>query len=313
MKSLNYYGKPILICGPTASGKSALGLAIAERIDGCIINADALQVYDTWRVLTARPSVEDEIRAPHFLYGHVPIKETYSVGGWLRDLENTLKQNKRRPVIIGGTGLYFSSLTKGLAAIPETPEEIRERGNMIRNRSNTEEFIAYLSEKDPETLAGVDVNNAMRLQRAWEVLETTGRGLASWQSDTSDPLLNLGETTPIVLNSNPEWLNRRIGKRFDAMVDQGALDECHDVLAKGWDATLPSSRALGAQELISYLAGDLTLEQAKERATIATRQFAKRQRTWFRSKMKDWTQIALDDATNVDQLADFVVSNGNPT
>ena len=313
MKSRNYSEKPILICGPTASGKSALGLAIAERIDGCIINADALQIYDAWSVLTARPSVEDENRAPHFLYGHVPFKETYSVGGWLRDLENILNHIDRRPIIVGGTGLYFSSLTKGLAEIPETPMEIRERGNVIRNRSNTEEFIAYLSEKDPKTLAGVDANNAMRLQRAWEVLVTTGRGLASWQMDTPDPPLNLGETTPIVLNSRAEWLNRRIEKRFDAMVDQGALDECRKAVEKGWDTTLPSSRALGAQELVSFFAGDLTLDQAKEKATIATRQFAKRQRTWFRSKMKDWQQIALDDATNVDQLADFVVSNGNPT
>ena len=313
MKSPHYSGKPILICGPTASGKSALGLAIAEKIDGCVINADALQVYDTWRVLTARPSIEEEKRAPHHLYGHVPLKETYSVGAWLRDLEGVLIQTNHRPIIIGGTGLYFSNLTNGLAAIPETPEQIRARGNDIRIRSNTEEFIAYLSKNDPETLVGIDVKNAMRLQRAWEVFETTGRGLASWQADMPEPLLSLKETTAIVLNSKPEWLNRRIAKRFDAMVDQGALNECREVLEKGWDATLPSSRALGAQELISYLAGELSLEEAKEKATIATRQFAKRQRTWFRSKMKDWTQVELNDETNVDQLADFVLSNGNPT
>ena len=313
MKSPHYSGKPILICGPTASGKSALGLAIAEKIDGCVINADALQVYDTWRVLTARPCIEEEKRVPHHLYGHVPLKETYSVGTWLRDLEGVLKHTNRRPIILGGTGLYFSSLTNGLAAIPETPEEVRDRGNDIRTRSNAEEFIAYLSKNDPETLVDMDVKNAMRLQRAWEVFETTGRGLASWQADTPEPLLSLKETTAIVLNSKPEWLNRRIETRFDVMVDQGALDECREVLEKGWDATLPSSRALGAQELISYLSGDLSLEEAKEKATIATRQFAKRQRTWFRSKMKDWTQVELNEETNVDQLADLVLSNGNPT
>lgn len=302
-------GKPILICGPTASGKSALGIEIAKKCGGSIINADALQVYDTWRVLTARPSKEDENAVKHHLYGHVPLTKTYSVGAWLRDVIEVLRENERPVIILGGTGLYFSALTSGLAEIPETPNHIRERGNEIRNATYGVEFIEYLSTYDPETLAKTDQDNPMRLQRAWEVHQATGRGLASWQEDTPPPLIPIEDAAPFILNSSPDWLNSRIAHRFDNMVSSGALDECREVMKLGWNPTLPSSRALGARELISYIIGDCTLEVAKESATIATRQFAKRQRSWFRNKMQDWQQVSLDDTTDISTLADRILAN----
>ena len=290
--------KPILICGPTASGKSALGMAIATQIGGCVINADALQVYDTWRVLSARPSVIDEQHVWHQLYGHVAGDIHYSVGAWLRDVKSqmeALASTSHTPIILGGTGLYFSALTQGLAQIPDIPAEIRLEGDRMRNSSQTAEFIEKLQKSDPQTLANIDQNNPMRLQRAWEVWESTNKGLFAWQKNTPAPLIALENAIPIVLNASTGWLNKRISGRFEQMINDGAITECQAVLEKGWDRALPSSRALGAAEIIAYLQGEISLEQAKEKASIATRQFAKRQRTWFRSKMKLWQHIDIEE------------------
>lgn len=305
------FGKPILICGPTASGKSALGLEIAKVCGGSIVNADALQVYDTWRVLTARPNDEDEKSVNHCLYGHVSLETTYSVGAWLRDVTEISNSSDRPLIVLGGTGLYFSALTSGLAEIPETPVHIRELGNEIRNACQGADFITYLASNDPETLAKADQDNPMRLQRAWEVHQTTGRGLASWQKDTPPPLIPIEDATTVVLNSSPDWLNSRIARRFDNMVSGGALDECREVIKNGWNPSLPSSRALGARELVSYIHGECTLDAAKESATIATRQFAKRQRSWFRNKMSGWQQYSLDDSTDISALANRILQSAN--
>ncbi len=309
---MNTRPKPFLICGPTASGKSALGMALARRTGGVIVNADALQVYDCWRVLTARPSVEDETEITHRLYGHIKRRARYSAGAWLRDVDRIFAGIADRPLIIlGGTGLYFMALTQGLTDIPETPADIRTEGDKMRKRANVTEFIVYLKKHDPETLNKTDRMNAMRLQRAWEVHRATGRGLASWQKDTPPPLVPLEDSHAISLNSNVKWLNERIARRFEAMLEQGALQECEQALAEGWDPALPSSRALGAPELVAYLRGETSLEDARERATIATRQFAKRQRTWFRNKMKTWQQIKLGDKTDIEMLAERI-QNGRP-
>jgi len=275
--------QPVLIAGPTASGKSALALQIAEQQGGVIINADAIQVFANWRVLTARPSVEDESRARHLLYGHVNADAEYSVGHWLRDVK-PLIDGQARPIIVGGTGLYFSALTHGLAEIPPTPPEIRAQANTIVSDKGYEVLLAEL---DSATAERIDRQNPMRVQRAWEVLRTTGRPLADWQDATPPPLLPLGDTIPILFDVDREWLNRRIAQRFDAMLDQGALEEAKNNFAT-WDPKLLSSKAIGAPELIAHLQGHLTLGQARDAATIATRQFAKRQRTWFRSKMREW-------------------------
>lgn len=301
---------PILIAGPTASGKSALALRLCEIVDGVIINADALQVYNIWRVLSARPSYEEEAQAPHRLYGHVDAEAPYSVGAWLCDVEQELTRANEaglRPIIIGGTGLYMTALTEGLVDIPPIPEDIRREGDQIRQQGAR--GFAHLEKDDPKIWARIDQNNPARLQRAWEVLKTTGRSLADWQDDTTTPLLPLKSTVPLCLDIDRDWLNERIAKRFDLMVDGGALDECREWIARDLPMTLPSAKALGAAELIAFLNGEMTIDAAREAASIATRQFAKRQRTWFRSRLGDWTKRQITPETDTARIADQIVSS----
>ncbi len=278
--------KPVLIAGPTASGKSALALQLAETQGGVIVNADALQVYANWRVLSARPGAKDEARAPHHLYGHVAFDAPYSVGHWLRDVA-ALQDSGQRMIIVGGTGLYFSALTDGLAEIPAIPSDVRAQADALRSNGAIEQMLEAL---DAQTRARIDTLNPMRVQRAWEVQCATGRSLADWQDETPAPHLPLDEATPLLLNADKDWLNTRIARRFDQMLEHGALDEARDNL-EHWDPDLPSSKAIGAPELIAYSRGETTLDAAREAATIATRQFAKRQRTWFRARMKAWTRV----------------------
>ncbi|MEL6643626.1 MAG: tRNA (adenosine(37)-N6)-dimethylallyltransferase MiaA [Pseudomonadota bacterium] len=273
---------PILIAGPTASGKSALALEIADRHGGRIINADALQVYADWRVLTARPSAADCARVPHALYGHVPGDTPYSVGQWLRDLRRELASE--RPVIVGGTGLYFSALTEGLADIPPTPPDIRDRADERLLREGPD---ALLAELDAETVARIDRLNPMRVQRAWEVQAATGKGLAYWHKTTGPPLIDLTKSHALVLNAPPEWLNPRIVQRTSAMLTGGALEEARENRAT-WGPDLPSAKAIGAAALMAYLDGQIDLDETANRIVILTRQYAKRQRTWFRTRMTAW-------------------------
>ncbi|MEL6684432.1 MAG: tRNA (adenosine(37)-N6)-dimethylallyltransferase MiaA [Pseudomonadota bacterium] len=277
--------RPVLIAGPTASGKSALALQIAKTQGGIIVNADALQVFDGWRILTARPDDTDLATADHALYGHVPFDATYSVGHWLRDVAPFLK-GPHRPIIVGGTGLNFNALTQGLADIPTTPESVRAAGNAL----SLAELLAGL---DSETTTRIDTQNRMRVQRAWEVLQTTGQSLAAWQDATPPPLLALDDATCITLDAPKDWLNDRITRRFDQMLDHGALEEARAMLPV-WNPNHLSSKAIGAPELIAHLQGELTLAQARDAAIIASRQYAKRQRTWFRARHKDWHHIAAD-------------------
>jgi len=278
----------VLIAGPTASGKSALALQIATAGGGVIINADAIQVFAGWRILTARPSAEDEAAAAHALYGHVPFEAPYSVGAWLRDVA-ALLHGGARPIIVGGTGLYFTALTQGLAEIPETPAEVRNAADAMRLAGDVQQMIDAL---DAGTRARIDVRNPMRVQRAYEVQRSTGRGLAAWQDATPDPLLPLESCTALVMDARKDWLNARIAQRFDLMIEMGALDEARANLSR-YDPALLSCKAIGAPELVAHLRGALTLDEAREAATIATRQFAKRHRTWFRSKMAAWQPVSL--------------------
>lgn len=299
---LNADRLPILIAGPTASGKSGLALMLAERFGGAIINADALQVYSAWRVLTARPDAREEARAPHFLYGHIGLNQPYSVGHWLRDVDACLADllnRQLRPIIVGGTGLYFQALTQGLADIPAIPEEIREEAERLIATSGNTTFAEYLREEDPATYSKIDANNPARTQRAWEVLRATGRGLADWHSETPRPLLPLDQSHALNLRPDTDWLNRRIDTRFDLMLENGALDECRAVLESGWNPSHPSCQAIGAKELIAYLQGEMPLPEAIELAKIQTRQYAKRQRTWFRNKMRNWHQVDVPIAENL--------------
>lgn len=281
--------RPVLIAGPTASGKSALALRIARDQGGVIVNADASQVYDCWRVITARPSPEEEAQAPHRLYGHLPYDAPYSAGHWLREVAPLLA-GPERPIIVGGTGLYFLALTEGLAEIPATPPAVRAEADLIP-------LDTLLADLDPVTAAGLDQRNRARVQRAWEVQRATGRPLSAWQADTPPPLLPLAQAVPIVFDtdtdSKKDWLLDRITRRFDQMLEQGALEEVA-AMRDRYDPALPACRAIGVPELMAHLEGELSLQEARSRATIATRQFAKRQRTWFRSKMRHWHRFHPD-------------------
>jgi tRNA dimethylallyltransferase len=274
--------KPVLIAGPTASGKSELALRIAETFGGVIVNADASQVYSCWQVISARPSAEDQARAPHQLYGHIAFDQDYSTGHWLREIKPLLS-GPQRPIIVGGTGLYFSALTEGMADIPATPPDIRTEADQLT-------LPDLIRGVDCETLTGIDTQNRARVQRAWEVQRATGRGLRDWQNDTPPPVLNIADTVPIVFDVDKQWLVNRINLRFDLMLDTGALQEVKAMHAH-YDASLSAFKAIGVPELMAYLDGSMTLEAARERATISTRQFAKRQRTWFRARMKNWNRV----------------------
>jgi tRNA dimethylallyltransferase len=278
--------RPVLIAGPTASGKSALALRIAQVQGGVIVNADALQVYGNWHVLTARPDDADLAAAPHRLYGHVGWDAAYSVGHWLREVGQLMAGD--RLIIVGGTGLYFRALTEGLADIPPTPTDIRATAD----RLSLAEMIGTL---DHATAQWIDLNNRARVQRAWEVWHATGKGLAAWQAETPAPLLPLASCTALVLDAPVAWLNARIAQRFDLMLANGALDEVAANLPH-WTPALPSMRAIGAPELIAHLRGECSLDAARDAAITASRQYAKRQRTWFRARMGAWRGIDLSVA-----------------
>ncbi len=280
--------RPVLIAGPTASGKSALAARLVARRGGVIVNADALQVYRDWRVLTARPSAEEEAALPHALYGHVTRDRPYSVGHWLREVAPLLT-GPLRPVIVGGTGLYFSALTAGLAEIPPVSDAVRAEGEA---RLAAEGIDALLADLDAETAGRIDTGNPARVQRAWEVWRATGRGLAAWQAETAPPMLPLEHATALVLQPDRDWLAARIEARFDAMLAAGALDEVRAALPH-WTPAAPWARAIGAAELVAHLRGEMTLAQARTAACTATRRYAKRQRTWFRSRMGDWSALPL--------------------
>src|SRR6056297_1651093 len=281
--------RTVLIAGPTASGKSALAMAIARTQGGVIVNADALQVYENWRILSARPDAADEAAVPHRLYGHIGPRQDYSAGHWLREVRELLGE-RHRLIVTGGTGLYFTALTKGLADIPATPAVLRAEADRLR----TDRGIDVLLENiDATTRARIDTRNPMRVQRAWEVQQATGQGLAAWQDATPPPLLPLDACTALLVEAEKDWLNARIARRFDAMLCAGALDEVRANLDI-WDPALPSMKAIGAPDLVAHLRGEITLDAAREAATVATRQYAKRQRTWFRARMRDWRRIAAD-------------------
>ncbi|PTE13858.1 tRNA (adenosine(37)-N6)-dimethylallyltransferase MiaA [Pseudogemmobacter blasticus] len=277
---------PVLIAGPTGSGKSALAMELAGRDGRVVVNADALQVYDCWRLLTARPSVEDEAAVPHALYGHIARDAPWSAGHWLRQVQPLLA---RPVVIVGGTGLYFLALTEGLAEVPPVPAAVRAEADALR----AADYAAMVAGLDAATAARIDLKNPARVQRAWEVLRATGRGLAEWQADTGAPLLPARQVEALVLRPAVDWLDARISARFDAMMQAGALEEVRAELPF-WNPARPSSRAIGAAELVAHLRGACPLAEAVSAAKLASRQYAKRQRTWFRSRMKattGWQEI----------------------
>jgi tRNA dimethylallyltransferase len=277
----------VLIAGPTASGKSALALELARSQGGVIVNADALQVWSCWRVLSARPSAAEEASTPHALYGHRAPGAPYSVGEWLREVAHLLALGNRL-IIVGGTGLYLSALTEGLAEIPDTPPELRRLADARLAAQGAEALFAEL---DARTQAKIDRLNPVRVQRAWEVQAATGQGLADWHANTAPPLLPRAQATALLIEAERDWLAARIDARFEAMVAQGALEEVRAILPI-WQPEALWARAIGAPELVAHLRGELSLAAAISAAQAASRQYAKRQRTWFRARMRDWHKIA---------------------
>lgn len=278
----------LLIAGPTASGKSALALAVARAQGGLIVNADALQIWSCWRVLTARPSSHDHAAAPHALYGHVAPGQVYSVGDWLRDVAALVDQ---RLIVVGGTGLYLTALTQGLAYVPPVPPAIRADGDaVLAQDGGLARMVAAL---DDRTRDRIDLRNPARVQRAWEVLQATGRGLADWQADTPPPLIAPADCQRLLIHADRDWLADRIARRFDIMMAQGALEEARAMLPH-WNPSQQWARAIGAPDLVAHLQGRVDLATATQNAVIATRQYAKSQRIWFRGRMRDWTPVDAD-------------------
>jgi len=297
---LDYPCDAVLIAGPTASGKSAVALAVAKATGGIVINADSMQVYREIRILSARPSDADLAEAPHLLYGNVGAEERYSVGRYQIDATAALAEARaqnRLPIFVGGTGLYFAALTEGLAEIPPVSADIREQARDLLQQLGVAGLHADLAMRDPETAIGLRPTDPQRVLRAWEVLEATGRPLSSWQREAGTPVLAGLKLARFVLDIERFALRERIKTRFLTMLETGALEEA--LLLKTLDPTLPAAKILGLRELLALQTGALPREDAITLAVTATRQFAKRQVTWFRHRMADWNWVAVDAISNI--------------
>ena len=291
--------KAVLIAGPTASGKSALALERAEATGGVIVNADSMQVYDVLSVLTARPQPDDLARADHRLYGFIPPAERCSVGRYCAAARQVLDDPEldgRELIFVGGTGLYFDALQNGISEVPEVPDEAVAEAEAIVAPLDREGRQALLAEREPEMVGRLKEPDPQRLVRALAVRIATGRSLADWQSRAGVPVLDGFEIEPMVIWVDRDELSRRISTRFHAMLDTGATEEVVQLLSLDLASDLPAMKAIGVREIAAYLSGDLTRDEAIARAVIATRQYAKRQRTWFRQRMRDWTQIFASGA-----------------
>ncbi len=285
----------VLIAGPTASGKSRLALEIAAASDGVIVNADSMQVYSFLRILTARPSDEDAARVPHHLFGHVHPATAYSVAQWLNDVEVLIAKGligDRQIVFVGGTGLYFRALIDGLSVMPEIPSPIRRKWREALTDGGAAELHRILSERDPRAAARLKSSDGQRIVRALEVVDTSGRSILDWQSDRSQPLVDRHSARKLVLAPERETLRRTIDRRFDEMLEAGAIDEARKMLALALPASVPAMKAIGLRELAKVLQKQMELPDAVERAKAASRQYAKRQDTWFRNQLDaDWTRL----------------------
>jgi tRNA dimethylallyltransferase len=294
--------RAVLIAGPTASGKSALALALAERHGGIVVNADSMQVYRDLRIITARPTSADEARAPHRLYGHVDAAATYSVGHWITDVAGVLDAAAARgrpAVVVGGTGLYFKALTRGLAAVPPIPAQVRAAVRARLAAEGPAALHAELARRDPAGAAALKVGDGVRIVRALEVIEATGRPLAAWHRDGMATLVDPARAVKIFLAPDREELKRRIGARFDAMLAAGALEEVHALAARGLDPLQPVLKAHGVPWLRRVLAGEMPLAEAVEASKRDTWRYTKRQFTWFRHQLPDWPWVAPAEAAGI--------------
>lgn len=298
----------LLIAGPTASGKSSLALRLAREIGGEIVNADALQLYRDLRVLTARPSVDEEAQAPHRLFGVADAADGWSVGRWLRAAQDVLAQASGPVIFVGGTGLYFKALTEGLAEIPPVPAAVREAIAARFDAEGEAAFRAALAKVDPRAAERIAPGDRQRLARAMEVHAATGKALSDWQADTSGAV---SDFSAVVLEPPREDLYARCDTRLEQMVVQGALEEARALVARGLSPALPAMKAVGMRELAAHLRGETTLEAAIAAAQQETRRYAKRQMTWLRNQTPGWPRITGIDAN--DQWRQFLALNPSLT
>lgn len=313
MRMLGIMTRALLIMGPTASGKSALALALARRIGGEIVNADSMQVYRDFRVLTARPSAEEEALAPHHLYGHVGAGELYSTGRWLNDALAAITDIRERgaiPILVGGTGLYFKALTEGLAEMPAVDPEARAELRERAQREGAAALHAELAQLDPHTAARLTPNDAPRILRALEVWRSAGASIAELQAATR-PALTRDEWAGLALTPERAGLYAAIDARFDAMLAHGVLDEVRAFEAHKLDPALPAMKAHGAPALMAHLRGEISLADAAEIAKRDTRRYAKRQFTWIGGQMREWVRVSETDlATRIEAAAALLPLRG---
>jgi tRNA dimethylallyltransferase len=291
--------KAVLIAGPTASGKSALAVELARAADGVVINTDSMQVYRDLRIITARPTLDDEAHAPHRLYGHVDAAVNYSAGAWVADATAALTEaraQRRLPIFVGGSGLYFKALTRGLSAVPAVPSDIREHVRAWLERDGPEALHAELKQRDPASAEKLKVRDRIRIARALEVIEATGRSLTDWHRDGLPPLLPPDQVMAVFLAPERDDLYARIDRRFGVMLEAGALDEVTLLAARGLDPLLPAMKAHGVPALISHLGGDLSLDEAAAVGRADTRRYAKRQFTWFRHQLPEFAWLKPEEA-----------------
>ena len=303
--------KVILIAGPTASGKSALSLHLANSLDGDVINADSMQVYDALQVLTARPSTAEMAGIPHHLYGVIPPDEAYSVARWCDDAVSVAQDclaRGRVPLLVGGTGLYFKSLLEGLSAVPDIDPDIREAIRTMAAQEGVAALYQCLQAEDPAMADRLQPADQQRIARALEVIRSTGQSLLVWQGmEKARPIDRLGDVDlhKIVLLPPRDWLYERCDRRFRLMLDQGALDEVAAV--QHLDPTLPVMRALGVPHLLAHIRGEIPLEEAINLAQTATRQYAKRQMTWLRNQFSDWNVINVKESERIILEVDNII------
>ena len=306
--------KVILIAGPTASGKSALSLNLADRFDGEVINTDSMQVYDCLQVLTARPSMGEMQNIPHHLYGVVPPSEAYSVARWCEDAlkiaQDVLRRGKT-PVFVGGTGLYFKAMLEGLSAVPAIDPAVRNAVREHLAQEGVESLYRLLQAEDPTMATRLNAADQQRIARALEVVRSTGRSLSAWQQEkTSPPIERLGddiELHKIVLLPDREWLYARCDLRFTLMLEQGAMEEV--AALQGLDPDLPAMRALGVSYLRAHLLGTCDLDEAIKRSQTATRQYAKRQMTWLRNQFGDWNAVSEKQSERIIATSRNIIIN----
>jgi tRNA dimethylallyltransferase len=291
--------KAVLIAGPTASGKSALALELAQKTNGVIVNADSMQVYRDLRILTARPTQDEEARVPHRLYGHVDAAVNFSAGHWVNDAAKVLSElraHNRVPIFVGGSGLYFKALTRGLSAVPPIPQEVREGVRARLERDGVEALHAALAQRDPVSAERLKPRDRTRVARALEVIEATGRSLPDWHRDGLPPLLPPGAFSAVFLSPQREQLYERIDARFAAMLKRGALEEVAHLAARELDPLLPAMKAHGVPALIRHLRGEIALEEAAATGCADTRHYAKRQFTWFRHQLPEFEWVKPEAA-----------------